>query len=196
MKRVLLVFAAVLFLGSMIALPVRADELQQEEGFTELSQVMVANEAVEAKEIPDSKGNTVITYESGAYVFVIGETENGWYKVSYQDKEGYVKKSVLTVQEFDVEGMDKEFQEIEAEGKLIIEEVERYRAEAKRSRIWGIFIVLLVVGIFATGIVSTTRIEKEKKKAAENAELTNREDIQKKRMQKIGEEIIDLDQED
>lgn len=196
MKRVLLVFAAVLFLGSMIALPVRADELQQEEGFTELSQVMVANEAVEAKEIPDSKGNTVITYESGAYVFVIGETENGWYKVSYQDKEGYVKKSVLTVQEFDVEGMDKEFQEIEAEGKLIIEEVERYRAEAKRSRIWGIFIVLLVVGIFATGIVSTTRIEKEKKKAAENADLTNREDIQKKRMQKIGEEIIDLDQED
>lgn len=196
MKRILLVFAAVLFLGSMIALPVKADELQQEEGFTELSQIMVANETVEAKEIPDSKGNTVITYESGAYVFVIGETENGWYKVSYQDKEGYVKKSVLTVQEFDVEGMDKEFQEIEAEGKLIIEEVERYRAEAKRSRIWGIFIVLLVVGIFATGIVSTTRIEKEKKKAAENADLTNREDIQKKRMQKVGEEIIDLDQED
>lgn len=196
MKRILLVFAAVLFLGSMIALPVRAEELQQEEGFTELSQIMVANEAVEAKEIPDNKGNTVITYESGAYVFVIGETRDGWYKVSYQDKEGYVKKSALTIQEFDVEGIDKEFQEIEAEGKLIIEEVERYRAEAKRSRIWGIFIVLLVVGIFATGIVSATRIEKEKKKAAENADLTDREVIQKKRIQRAGEEIIDLDQED
>lgn len=196
MKRILLVFAAVLFLGSMIALPVRADELQREEGFTELSQIMVANEAVEAKEIPDSKGNTVITYESGAYVFVIGETENGWYKVSYQDKEGYVKKSVLTVQEFDVEGMDKEFQEIEAEGKLVIEEVERYRAEAKRSRIWGIIIVLLVVGIFATGIISTTRMGEEKKKAAESTDLSNGESGEKKEKQKIGEEIIDLDQED
>lgn len=196
MKRILLVFAAVLFLGSMIALPVRADELQREEGFTELSQIMVANEAVEAKEIPDSKGNTVITYESGAYVFVIGETENGWYKVSYQDKEGYVKKSVLTVQEFDVEGMDKEFQEIEAEGKLVIEEVERYRVEAKRSRIWGIIIVLLVVGIFATGIISTTRMGEEKKKAAESTDLFNGESGEKKEKQKIGEEIIDLDQED
>lgn len=75
-----------------------------------------------------------------------------------------MKKSALTMQEFDVEGLDKEFQESEAEGKLVIEEVERYRAEAKRSRIWGIVIVLLVVGIFATGIISTTRIEKEKRK--------------------------------
>ncbi len=164
MKKMLFVFAAVLFFGSMSALPVRAEEVKQEEGFTELNQIMVANEAVEAKETPANSGKTVITYESGASVFVIGETKDGWYKVSYQDKEGYVKKSALTMQEFDVEGIDKEFQESEAEGKLVIEEVERYRAEAKRSRIWGIVIVLLVVGIFATGIISTTRIEKEKKK--------------------------------
>lgn len=164
MKKILLVFVVVLCLGNIAVLPVEADELQQEEGLTERNQIMVANEAVEARETPTNNGKVVITYESGASVFVIGETKDGWYQVSYQDKEGYVKKSALTMQEFDVEGMDKEFQQIEAEGKLVIEEVERYRAEAKRSRIWGIIIVLLIVGIFATGIISTTRIEKEKRK--------------------------------
>ncbi len=164
MKKILLVFVTVLCLGNIAVLPVEADELQKEEGLTELNQIMVTNEAVEARETPTNNGKVVITYESGASVFVIGETKDGWYQVSYQDKEGYVKKSALTMQEFDVEGMDKEFQQIEAEGKLVIEEVERYRAEAKRSRIWGIIIVLLIVGIFATGIISTTRIEKEKRK--------------------------------
>ncbi len=164
MKKILLVFVTVLCLGNIAVLPVEADELQKEEGLTELNQIMVTNEAVEARETPTNSGKVVITYESGASVFVIGETKDGWYQVSYQDKEGYVKKSALTMQEFDVEGMDKEFQQIEAEGKLVIEEVERYRAEAKRSRIWGIIIVLLIVGIFATGIISTTRIEKEKRK--------------------------------
>lgn len=164
MKKILLVFVTVLCLGNIAVLPVEADELQKEEGLTELNQIMVTNEAVEARETPTNSGKVVITYESGASVFVIGETKDGWYQVSYQDKEGYVKKSALTMQEFDVEGMDKEFQQIEAEGKLVIEEVERYRAEAKRSRIWGIIIVLLIVGIFAIGIISTTRIEKEKRK--------------------------------
>lgn len=164
MKKILFVFVAVLCLGNIAVLPVEADELQKEEGLTELNQIMVANEAVEARETPTNSGKVVITYESGDSVFVIGETKDGWYQVSYQDKEGYVKKSALTMQEFDVEGLDKEFQQTEAEGKLVIEEVERYRAEAKRSRIWGIIIVLLVVGIFATGIISTTRIEKEKRK--------------------------------
>lgn len=163
MKKMFFLIVTILFFGGIFALPVRADGASEEE-LIELNQIMAASEAVEAKDTPADSGKTVITYESGAAVFVIGETKNGWYKVSYQDKEGYVKKSVLTMQEFDVEGMDKEFRDSEEEGRLVIEEVERYRAEAKRSRIWGIVIVLLVIGIFATGIISSTKMEREKKK--------------------------------
>ena len=165
MKKMLFMLAMVLCLGGMAVLPVRAEEGEQEAEVTELNQIMVADEAVEAKEKPDLNSKTVITYEGGKHVFVIGETADGWYKVSYQDKEGYVPKAALADQELDVEGLNQEFQESETEGKMVIEEVERNRKEAKRSKIWGIVIVLLVVGIFATGIISASGLEKEKKKS-------------------------------
>ena len=39
----------------------------------------------------------------------------------------------------------------------MVEEVERQRTETKRSRIWGAVILLLVAGIFVTGIFSVVR---------------------------------------
>lgn len=162
MKSIIAVFLAIVYLGSIAPLQAEAEESVQKEGITELNQIMVADEAFEAKELPDDNSASVITYQSGQSVFVTGETADGWYKVSYQDKEGYVRKSLLFIQEFDVEGLDKEFQELEMESKILVEEVERYRTEARRSRIWGIVIALLVAGIFVTGIISTKRMEREK----------------------------------
>ena len=162
MKNIIAVFLAIVYLGSIATLQAEAEESVQKEGIAELNQIMVADEAFEAKELPDDNSASVITYQSGQSVFVTGETADGWYKVSYQDKEGYVRKSLLFIQEFDVEGLDKEFQELEMESKILVEEVERYRTEARRSRIWGIVIVLLVAGIFVTGIISTKRMEREK----------------------------------
>lgn len=197
MKKVLFVLMSVLCLGAVISLPVRADESVREAEVTELNQIMVAKEALEAKEMPDDKADTVITYESGVTVFVIGETADGWYKVSYQDKEGYVRKSALAVQKLDVEALDKELAEAAEEGRLIIEEVERYRTEAKRSRIWGIIIVLLVVGIFTTGIISTVKIEKEKKKDDDGSKAAAQK-LQAAVASGTEEsaEILDLDKED
>lgn len=184
MKKVLLVLMSVLWFGSVVSVPVRAEEAQQEVEITERNQIMLANGALEAKETPDDSGVTVISYENGAPVFVIGETMDGWYKVSYQDKVGYVHKSSLVMSEVDAEGIDKEMEAAEAESKLIIEEVERYRAEARRSRIWGTVILLLVAGIFATGIISTVKSEKKmKEKDGSNGEGE-------------AEEIIDLDKEE
>lgn len=168
MKKVLLVLMSVLWLGILVSVPVRAEEALGEAETTELNQIMLANGKVEAKEMSDDSATVVITYESGAPVLVIGETTDGWYKVSYQDKIGYVHKSELTTQGLDVEGLDKEMETAEAESKLVVEEVERYRAEARRSRIWGTFIILLVVGIFATGILSTVKAENKKKKDSGN----------------------------
>lgn len=209
MKKVLLVLMSVLWLGTLVSAPVRAEEALQEVETTELSQIMLANGEVEAKEMPDDNAAVVITYESGAPVLVIGEITDGWYKVSYQDKMGYVHKSALTTQELDVEGLNKEMEAAEAENKLVVEEVERYRAEARRSRIWGTIIVLLVVGIFATGILSTVKAEREKRKDAgshNSREIDSLEvntgEMEKGLLQeempetKIEEDIIDLDKEE
>ncbi len=177
MKKVLLVLVSVLWLGAMAFFPVKAGEAASEVEINELNQIMAAKDKLEAREIPDDNGKVTITYESGAPVFVTGETANGWYRVSYQDKIGYVHKSALTAQELDTEGLDKEMQQAQEESRLVVEEVERYRAEARRSRIWGTVIVLLVAGIFATGIISTVKTEKGKNQSGKD------------------EEIMDLDQE-
>lgn len=199
MKKVLLVLMSVLWLGILVSVPVRAEEALGEAETTELNQIMLANGKVEAKEMSDDSATVVITYESGAPVLVIGETTDGWYKVSYQDKIGYVHKSELTTQGLDVEGLDKEMKTAEAESKLVVEEVERYRAEARRSRIWGTVIVLLVVGIFATGILSTVKAEREKRKDAGSHNSSEADGSEIDRFEVNTSEmetIIDLDKEE
>lgn len=179
MKKILLVLMSVMCLGAGVSMHVRAEESGQEVEINELNQIMVTKDAVEARELPKDNANIVISYESGAQVLVLGETTDGWYKVSYQGKEGYVRKAELTQQTLDLEGLDKEMESAEMESKLVVEEVERYRAEERRSKIWGTVIVLLVVGIFATGIISTVKAEKKKTKAERNEEI----------------EVIDLDKQ-
>ncbi|MDD6810293.1 MAG: SH3 domain-containing protein [Lachnospiraceae bacterium] len=160
----------------------------QENGITELSQLMVANQKTDMKEIPDKSSATLMTYEKGDSVFVIGETADGWYQVTYQDKEGFVEKTALLKQELDVAGIDAEMAVEAEETKFVLEEVERYRQEARRSKIWGTIIVILVIGIFAMGIASTIRARKnedtdepENKKTERNAVETslNIEDLDK-----------------
>ena len=218
MKKVLLVIMSVLCLGAVASMPVKAGEPSEkvENGavesdetqsgqtenvkveVSELNQIMTGQGKVEAKETTDSNSATVITYESGTPILVTGETENGWYRVSYQGKEGYVLKSRLTAQEFNMEELDKEMESAEAESRLVVEEVERYRAEARRSRIWGTVIVLLVIGIFATGIISTVKAEKEKKKDAGNS-ISEADDSKIDSLEVNtgeAETIIDLDKEE
>lgn len=64
------------------------------------------------------------------------------------------------------EELDAEFSHLEEESVMIVEEVERQREEARRSKIWGTAIILLIMGIFGMGVVSTV-----KDKKTENTEL-------------------------
>lgn len=66
--------------------------------------------------------------------------------------------------------LDAEFARLEEESIMIVEEVERQREEARRSKIWGAVIVVLVMAIFVMGILSTVTDKK-----AENMENTEKE---------------------
>ena len=134
-----------------------------EEQVTDLSKLMVAKSSIDAFVETSEQSEVVISYEADASVMVTGETTNGWYRVVYQDKVGFVKKTDLKESDFNIAALDEEFEVNEIEGKLFIEEVERIRAQISRSRIWGTIIVLLIVGIFGTGIYSTIKSEREKK---------------------------------
>lgn len=197
MKKVLkaiVMIAAVLVITAGYPLSARAA------GEIQVRQIMTAMQNLDAKAEPDSNAETIFSYDAGASVLVIDERQDGWYVVYYQGKTGYINKNtpvdpstfigqdtsddpstsqeVLVAQEMDVEALDAEMEALQVENKIIVEEVERQREEAHRSKIWGTVIVLLVIAIFAVGIVSTVLAEKKKK-----------EDENEK------ENIIDLDKE-
>ena len=138
-----------------------ADVIQDESQTKSYNQLMVAERDVDMKAEPDADAQTLMTYKKGDLVFSTGETADGWYLVIYQDINGYVEKEALVVQELDVEGLDAEMAMYEQEGKLVMETVEKYRAEAKRSKIWGGVIITLVAAIFAVGIYSAVKTKKE-----------------------------------
>lgn len=133
----------------------------------ELNQIMTAQEDCEARELPDQNASVLFGYEAGASVWVTGETRDGWYRTSYQGKEGYLlKKNIVDLQietenmgtiDVTASGLDEELAQTEVEGKIFVEEVERQRGEQKRSRIWISVILLLIAGIFATGLLSITK---------------------------------------
>lgn len=184
LKRMVLLFAMYsLFLSMSLSVYAEEADRDSEEGITALNQIMVATEAVEAKETPDQAAAVMITYEKDSTVFVTGETTDGWYRVSYQNITGYIPKEKLAVQTYGEE-LDQEFKAMEEESVMIVEEVERYRAEARRSKIWGAVIILLIIGIFATGIISTGKKDKEEANTGEE-KLKVQKDIK----------VIDLDHE-
>lgn len=144
------------------------DELTE----TQITLFMKVLQKVDAKAEPKDDAETIFTYDEGDHIYVTGETPNGWYIVYYRGQTGYVSKNVSqgaeTLQNdeavfeeetLDLEALDDELAAQEVENKLIAEGVERYLTEARRSRMWGVVIVLLVIGIFAVGIVSTIHTE-------------------------------------
>lgn len=156
----------------------KADGKADEAAVTELNQVMTILVDCDAKELPKRGAAGVISYNAGAPVWVIGETQDGWYLVSYQDKKGYIPKDYIAELQIEVEekgavglneaGLDEEMEALGAENKMVVEEIERQRSETRRSHIWTVIIVLLIIGIFATGIVSTVKSGKGTKEQNED----------------------------
>lgn len=224
-----IITAFLIMMAALIIVPGYSLSVHATGGFegTEYDQFLKTLQPVEAKAKPDDNAETIFSYDKDAVVFVTGVTEDGWYIVYYQGQTGYINKKVaqvaeivqegqegqegqngsaaFEVEDIDLEALDEEMEAQEMENKLIIEEVERARAETRRSRIWGAVIVLLVIGIFAVGIVSTIRAEKKKKEVEEENNIPENKESDNDEKEKSGEkksgkkannlEIIDLDKE-
>ena len=157
---VFLVLMAMLVMAYRYPLSVYARDDSTETKFDRFMRVL---QRIDVKAKPNDDAETLFTFDEGDYISVTGETENGWYIVYYQGQTGYINKNVsldiMEEEELDIEALDDELATQEVENKLIAEGVERYLAEARRSKIWGVIIVLLVIGIFVVGIISTIRSE-------------------------------------
>lgn len=77
-----------------------------------------------------------------------------WMKVSIGGITGYIK-SAFAQQESPDPAVAQEMEEQAAYDVELINEIGRLTAEQKRSRVYGIIIICMIVGIFAAGIAST-----------------------------------------
>lgn len=89
------------------------------------------------------EGTTVISVEASA---------DGWIKVQYQGKTGYIPLNSGGLR--DNEGLDEEFEQLANEYRLIFEVIEYKQTQSRQNLIWGIVIAALVVAVFAVGIAS------------------------------------------
>lgn len=164
---------------------------------TQLQQIMVTARKVEMKAEPDFTSETLMTYEKGASVFVIDAIDDDWVYVRYQDMTGYVDKTALLMQTVDTADMDAEFAREAEQTKFVLEEVERYKAEARRSKIWGTVIVVLVLGIFAMGIISGIRAKKKEEAQEDEGEVSMEEKTIKKNTlsseETLKKDILDIE---
>lgn len=160
-----------IFLMMFSTFSMTADAQENQGVVSEKETLMIATENIKILESPDEDSKVMLSIEKNNPVIVTGITKNGWYQISYQDKMGYIQKKYLQAMNINQDEMQQAMGDDEIKDKLFIEEVERLRAERRRSQIWGIIIVLLVVAIFMLGIVSSLQ---EKKK-----DMMNEEDKEK-----------------
>lgn len=196
----------ILLLSQQMMLQVYASEIE----FTDTSKLMEAVSDVEALERPQEGAVVVTSFTQGVPILVTGESASGWYRLSFQGKDCYIKidtvKAAVQVEGESLQELDKEMELLEQENKIIIEEVERVRAEQKRSIVWTIIIVVLIAAIFAVGIYSTIRANRlDKEKETEDKhdnEKFNEEELSEINLLKKQENentnlhIIDLDKTD
>ena len=119
--------------------------------------LMMLTEDTQARENPDEGAAVVVDLSAGAQLLVTGE-KDGWYEIFYQGKIAYVPMASATVStEVDQEALDEEMRREEEEGAAFVESLEAQRKAAKRSRVWQIIIIVLIVAVFLTGVMSAVK---------------------------------------
>ena len=172
LKNVLTILIMTAFVWGAEVMQIMAQE-DSADAVSELNQIMTVQEDCDARELPKEDAPAAHHYTSGESVWVTGETQDGWYRISYQGQEWYILKESTMDLQIETEdqgtaglveaGLDEEMAEVEVEGKILVEEVERQREEQKRSGIWGAVIILLIVSVFVTGIISVMKKGKRNK---------------------------------
>lgn len=98
----------------------------------------------------------VATIPKGTAV-ICTETESPqWYQISYQEIKGYVSVDAVGMYG-DTEELTDEFEEVHEENASQLEAVEAVEQQEKSQFFWGVVMLVLVVLMFATGIITVLR---------------------------------------
>lgn len=138
---------------------------------------------VKLYENPDESSTVVGELKAGTPVISGEKNEDSWIRISYQELSGYTKLENVQIltddtlnqnqaadntvsdqnQTVDNDTLDQEFEQIANENELLINELEYDKAQRRQKMIWGTVIAVLVVAIFAAGIISAVKKNKREK---------------------------------
>lgn len=163
---VMLGFAAVVLLFYLCNMEARALELKDESEIPETYELLYVNADTFLYEDAD-EASAVLRELKKQELVVPVETGGAWAKVTTGGVTGYVKSEYVQAENPDPQAV-QEIAEQERWDAEFIDEVERLLKEKKRSRIYGIIVVCLIVGIFAAGIVSTVVRRKQEERVGES----------------------------
>ena len=164
MKRIYLCLMAVFALVMHARVLAWADEDGEQILMETLCEVQVYEEK-------DESSNIKTVLEENTPVICMAVYEDGWYKIAYQDIEGYVLQGKLK-NYGEQKSLDAEFDGIAEENDMQAETINMLQKQEKSERLWGGIMVLLigamVIGMFASGIRALRSSHKNKGESAEN----------------------------
>lgn len=164
-----LLIAGMLLVGSLFAIhgiEAHALELKDEAERPDAYHLMYVNTDTFLYEEPDENSAALMELKKQSLV-VPTEVGDVWVKGSIGEVTGYVKREYLQTESPDPD-VAQEIKEQEAYDVEFINEIDRLLREQKRSRIYGIIVILIIAGIFAAGIVSTIMRKKQEEAKDEN----------------------------
>jgi len=108
----------------------------------------------------------VVTLSEDTPVIANEETENGWFRVAYQDYEGYINRQQLT-EYTDNQKLTEEFSNVEQYFNNGFDKINELYKSKVQDYMWIIAITVLIVASVVVRIV--TIIKKNKGMSEENA---------------------------
>lgn len=189
MKRKIKILMTIIAICLMGCIQVLAEEI-------DANVLLQLTQDVKLYESPDENSEVVGELSAGTPVISGEKNADGWIKVSYQELTGYTKFETVQVvydttlkqnetadstaidnsQAADTTALDQEFEQIANQNALIINELEYDKSQRRQKTIWGIVIAVLVVAIFAAGIISAVKKNKKEKGQEEETGHTDTND--------------------
>lgn len=125
--------------------------------------VLKAEKDTDVYQEASETSETAAVLKAGTVVYVTDNTPESWCGISSKEISGYVKTEAL-IPIADGDEMNQEFEQIGNNYHMIFNEVQQLKKQQSQEKIWGAVIVLLVVGIFAAGIIPVLKKNKENEK--------------------------------
>ena len=159
MKRVIVMTVMVWTLLTAMFLPVCTAEATDT---AVIGTVMKTDADVNVYQRASETSEVTAELKAGTVVLVVDDSVEGWSSITVNETVGYIQtKHLITLGSDEI---DQEFEQLGNNYHMLFNEMEQLNKQKTQMRIWGTVIAVLVIGIFAAGIIPVIKKNREDEK--------------------------------